>query len=242
MTIKQGEPKLFKQNNKKRIEQKKNLANQQYFSVARRLSINPKNDSIELEENYEQITLKKSNESQKKTQKTCPVCKRRPVKTYHHGPGVCHADRTFFLKYFQKRSFLKCTKNRECFKSRAYMDCQSCRLEKCIGIGMTWKGLQTKKKTRNDALNMTGFEVVPMVPKCICCNKTNTVGRHYGLNMCASCSTWFCKTRRNPAKLESLKCIEKNETKKNRCSESFDFEAKKCAKCRFEKINKLAIY
>lgn len=238
LELKQGEP-------KQAFKTKPENQNRKRFSLVRRLSINPRDETIQIEENYEEEVVEKKKEiAKRKMRKNCPLCKKRPVKTYHHGPGVCHADRVFFINYFPKKDTLKCRHKRSCLKSQAFMDCQACRLEKCINIGMKWRGLKTRsKKSKNEILDKRPCtDVVPLGPRCISCSRTNAVGRHYGLSMCSSCMNWYCKLRNNKAKQEALRCTEIIEAKKYKCAESIDFVPRQCSKCRFDKINKLVLY
>ncbi|CAF0773782.1 unnamed protein product [Brachionus calyciflorus] len=177
----------------------------------------------------------------KQNKKLCTVCDKKPIRTYYHGPGVCHACRVFFVYSYLNRDQVKCSMNRLCLRSTSINQCRACRMEKCLNVGMKWRGVGTRYSLKSSNLRKHKTKQAPLdvvIKKCVCCERTENIGHHYDVDLCNTCRSWYGCIRNDSKRRNSLICTQINPDFRNKCHEMDDFVPAKCAKCRLAKILK----
>ncbi|CAF3834547.1 unnamed protein product [Rotaria sordida] len=140
---------------------------------------------------------------------------------WHCGAITCEACKKFFLRSIstndeEKRKY-KCQKNLNCsITKRSRTQCQYCRLQKCISVGM--KSHETIESKIEDL-----YKKLP----CVICNASAS-GIHFGAVTCEACKGFFRRSIKENA-LERYHCIENNNC------EIISTSKITCRACRFRK-------
>ncbi|CAF4005300.1 unnamed protein product [Rotaria sordida] len=140
---------------------------------------------------------------------------------WHCGAITCEACKKFFLRSIsindEEKKKYKCQKNLNCsITKRSRTQCQYCRLQKCISVGM--KSHETIESKIEDL-----YKKLP----CVICNASAS-GIHFGAVTCEACKGFFRRSIKENA-LEQYHCIENNNC------EIISTSKITCRACRFRK-------
>ncbi|CAF3670563.1 unnamed protein product [Rotaria socialis] len=172
--------------------------------------------------NMEQETLEHSRQmisNDLKEDEHCQVCGDL-ASGWHYGAITCEACKKFFLRSISPcngKKQLKCQRNLSCsMTKRSRTQCQYCRLQKCISVGM---------KIHEPA----GLKLENLYKKlpCVICNASAS-GIHFGAVTCEACKGFFRRSIKENAP-DRYYC-----TENNNC-EIVSTSKTTCRACRFRK-------
>ncbi|CAF4442586.1 unnamed protein product [Rotaria sp. Silwood2] len=142
---------------------------------------------------------------------------------WHCGAITCEACKKFFLRSIStcdgKKKYI-CQRNSTCsITKRSRTQCQYCRLQKCISVGM-------KSHVVQESIGSKAEDLYKKLP-CLICNASAS-GIHFGVVTCEACKGFFRRSIKENAP-ERYYCVENNNC------EIISTSKITCRACRFRK-------
>ncbi|XP_078593130.1 nuclear receptor subfamily 1 group D member 1-like isoform X2 [Branchiostoma floridae x Branchiostoma japonicum] len=155
----------------------------------------------------------------------CQVCGDVSV-GFHCGACVCEACKKFFIRSTKDggdRTKFKCSKQQKCdITKQTRSQCQYCRLQKCLAVGMARKG---------DRASSSSQPPVTRSPCKVCGAESS--GFHFGVDTCEGCKGFFrrsqLKTKNGTYEYESYRCSKSKDCAINVVTRNL------CRYCRYAK-------